>query len=196
MDEKDKQIAKGAALAVADQIVSSIPALNIAWGLCKALFGAGIQLRQEKALEWVEMVRAHPEIFTKELLEQPDFQDGFVFALEKYLSERNAAKRIYFRSIFLGYAQISNRNNFPLEKLIHTLSQLSEMDISVLRDIDVSRQDKNYQIYGDTDKNLTNIYNLITVGILHNDPTSRLGPIVGPFIWVSEFGKDFIKYLN
>lgn len=196
MDEKDKQLVKDSAMAVADQIISSIPGLNIAWGLSKALYGAGMKLRQEKVLEWVEMVQAHPEIFIQQLLEQEDFQDGFVFALEKYIAERNEKKRVYFRNIFLGYSQAANRDEFPIEKLIHTLSQLNEGDIATLRDVDVSRQDKNYQIYGDTDKNLAYIYNLITVGILHSDPTSRIGPIVGPFIWVSDFGKEFIKYLT
>ena len=195
MNKKDKQILKDTGLVLADQIVSAIPALNIAWRLSKALHGAGMKLRQEKALEWVEMVQVYPEIFTKQLLEQPDFQDGFVFALEKYLSERNTGKRIFLRNIFLGYSQAADRDGFPMEKLIHTLSQLGEVDILVLKDVDVSRQDKNYQIYGDTDKNLTNIYNLITAGVLHNDPSPRIGPIAGPFIWVSDFGKEFIKYL-
>jgi hypothetical protein len=195
MDNKDKNLLQTSALVIADQIASNIPALNIAWGLSKALYGAGMKLRQEKALEWAEMVQANPEIFTKQLLEQSDFQDGFVFALEKYLAERNKQKRGCFQNIFLGYSQTNNRDDFPMEKLIHTPSQLNEGDILVLKDVDVLRQDKNYQIYGDTEKNITNIFNLITAGILHSDPSPRIGPIIGPFIWVSDFGKEFIKYL-
>lgn len=195
MDKKDKQVTKDSALAVADAIAASLPPLALAWGLSKALYGAGLKLRQEKALEWVEMVQAHPEIFTKQLLEHADFQDAFVFALEKYLTERSEEKRASFRNIFLDYSQSSNRETFPLEKSIHTLSQLSEADILVLRDVDISREDKNYQIYGESKKNETQIYDLITAGILHNDPSPRIGPIAGPFVWVSEFGKEFIKYV-
>ena len=33
------------ALVVADEIASKIPGLNIAWGLSKALHGAGLKLR-------------------------------------------------------------------------------------------------------------------------------------------------------
>jgi hypothetical protein len=142
------------------------------------------------------MIQAHPEIFTKQLLEHQDFQDAFVFALEKYLIERSEEKRVSFRNIFLDYSQSSNPENFPLEKSIHTLSQLSEADIVVLKDVDVSRQDKNYQIYGDSAKNEAQIYNLITAGILHSDPSPRIGPIAGPFVWVSEFGREFIKYVT
>jgi hypothetical protein len=196
MNKKDKQIIKDSALVVADEIVSSIPALNIAWGLSKALFGAGLKLRQQKALEWVEMVRDNPGIFTRELLEQEEFQDGFVFALEKYLTERNEGKREYFRSIFLGYAVAERKSIFQLERFIHTLSQMSSEDIRILRDVDVSRKDKNYQIYGNEAIHLANIYNLINLGILLNDPSSRVGPVNAPFVWISEFGEEFIKYLK
>lgn len=196
MNDKDKQLLKDSALVVADQIVSSIPALNIAWSLSKALFGAGIKLRQQKALEWVEMVRDHPEVFTKKLLEQENFQDGFVSAFEKYLTERSEEKRRYFRNIFLGYASSNEKHSFPLEKFIHTLSQLSVDDVKVLSDVDLLRQDKNYQIYGNGDKQLVNIYNLISLGILMNDPSSRLGPVNAPFVWISEFGKEFVEYIK
>lgn len=196
MDEKDKQTLKSSALVVADQIASSIPALNVAWGLSKALYGAGLKLRQQRALEWVEMVRDNSGTFTKELLEEEEFQDGFVFALEKYLTERSEEKRQYFRSIFLGYASTNQKSTFQLEKLIHTLSQMSQEDIKVLRDVDVSRTDKNYQIYGNEAQHLTSIYNLINLGILLNDPSSRLGPVNAPFVWISEFGREFITFIK
>jgi hypothetical protein len=196
MNDKDKQLLKDSALVVADQIVSSIPALNIAWGLSKALFSAGMKLRQQKVLEWVEMIRDHPEVFTKKLLSQEEFQDGFALALEKYIIERNENKRKYFRNIFLGFSTSENKYSFTLERFIHTLSQLSIKDIEILRDVDINRQDRNYQIYGNQDTALANIYNLISLGILLNDPSSRLGPINAPFVWISDYGKEFIKYLS
>jgi hypothetical protein len=192
MKEKDKQILKDSA----DVVVSAIPALNIAWGLSKALYGAGLKLRQQKALEWVEMIRDNPGIFTQELLMQEEFQDGFVFALEKYIIERNEEKRKVFKNIFLGYTTTSQKLLFPLEKYIHTLSQLNIVDINVLKDVDTLRTDRNYQIYGNDSRNLSNIFTLINLGILHNDPSSRMGPVDAPFIWISEFGKEFIKYIK
>ena len=192
MKEKDKQILKDST----DAIVSAIPALNIAWGLSKALYGAGLKLRQQKALEWVEMVRDNSSVFTHELLIQEEFQDGFVFVLEKYIIERNEEKRKVFKNIFLGYASSSQKLLFPIEKYIHTLSQLNIGDINVLKDVDVERVDRNYQIYGNESKNLSNIFTLINLGILHNDPSSRIGPVDAPFVWISEFGKEFIKYIK
>ena len=197
MDKKDAQIIKDSALVVADQIASSIPALNLAWGLAKALFGAGLKLRQQRAKEWVEMIRDNTEIFTRAILEQEEFQDGFVYALERYLTERSEEKRKYFKNIFLGYATVERKSTFQLEKFIHTLSQMSSEDIVVLKDVDISRKDRNYQIYEQQTTHLASIYNLITLGILLNDPSSRIGPSnLIPFVWISEFGKEFIKYIK
>jgi hypothetical protein len=192
MNEKDKQITKD----TLDVVASAIPGLSIAWGLSKALYGAGLKLRQEKALEWVEMVKSHPGVFTKEILGQKEFQDGFVYSLERYLMERSEKKRKQFCNIFLGYANSDNKMTFQLEKFIHVLSQLNEEDINVLRDVDISRADKNYQIYGNKDLHNSNIYNLINLGILHNDPNSRLGSVNAPYVWISEFGKEFVRYIK
>lgn len=192
MRDKDKQIITDSV----DAVVSAVPGLNLAWGLSKALYGAGLKLRQRKALEWVEMVRDNPSVFTKELLRQEEFQDGFVVALEKYLTERSEIKRKYFQKIFLGYASADQKGIFQLEKFIHTLSQLGIEDTSVLKDIDISRQDSNYQIYGNKRTHLSNIYNLINLGILHNDTGSRIGPVESPFVYISEFGKEFIQYIQ
>lgn len=190
------QVIKDSALVVADQIAASIPGLNLAWGLSKALYGAGLKLRQQRALEWVEMVRDNPGAFTEEILRQPEFQDGFVFAFEKYLTERSESKRRHFRNIFLGYVSADRKDAFQLEKFIHTLSQIGLGDLKVLMDIDVSRQDRNYQIYGNTPDKIASVYNLISLGILLHDPSSRIGPVNAPFVWVSEFGREFVAYIK
>jgi len=199
MNDKDKQLLKDSALVVADQIASSIPALNIAWGLSKALLGAGMKLRQKRALEWVEMIRDNSSIFTQKLLEQEEFQDGFVYALERYLIERSEEKRHIFRNIFLGFAEVDDKEKFPLEKFTHTLSQLSELDIAVLRDVDPEEQGRNYQVYGDNLNRIENIFNLISLGILLDTTGNRLGhnsEKSPPFVKASLFGKEFIKYIK
>lgn len=198
MSDKDKQLLKDSALVVADQIASNIPALNIAWGLSKALFGAGMKLRQQRALEWVELIRDNPGVFTKELLEQEELQNGFVYAFEKYLVERSEQKRKIFRSIFLGFAKADDKRNFPLEKFSHTLSQLGEVDIEVLRDVKIDEYGENYQIYGNNANRIDNIYSLINLGLLLNTTGTRGGfdPKNSPFVKFSPFGTEFIKYLT
>jgi len=199
MNDKDKQLLKDSALVVADQIVSNIPALNVAWGLSKALFGAGLKLRQKRALEWVEMIRDNPGVFTQKLLRQEEFQDGFVYALERYLIERNEEKRRIFRNIFWGFAEAENKEKFPLEKFTHTLSQLSELDITVLRDVNPEEKGQNYQVYGENFNRIENIHNLINLGILLDTTGSRIGynpEKSPPFVKTSLFGKEFTKYIK
>ncbi len=200
MTDKDKILAKDSALVVADAIVDeiakSIPGVNIAWGLSKAMYGAGMKLRQNKALEWVEMVRDNPQIYIKSLFEQTSFQDGFVYSLEKYLIERNENKRKYFRNIFLGFSTATDKNEFHLEKLIHTLSQLDESDISLLKDIDPNRADNNYQLQG---VNSDSLWSLIHAGLVLQNNTARFASEAEntlPFINMSPFGNEFIKYIT
>lgn len=190
-NQKDKQIIKDSI----DAIVLSVPGLNVAWGLSQALCGAGLKLRQRKALEWVEMVRDNPAILTEEILNDENFQDGFVYSLEKYLIERNEEKRKYFRNIFLGYSENNKNPEFELEKFIHILSQLSDGDMIVLSWVDINAG-SSYQIIGDTDVFLENISNLIALGILYNDPTPRAGPVSSPYVFTSDVGKRLIQYLR
>lgn len=195
MKGKDRQVVKSSI----DVIISAVPGLNIAWGLSKALYGAGLELRKQRALEWVERVRDNPSIFTKEILENEQFQDGFVFILENYIRERSEEKRKVLQSIFFGFTSSKNKETFALEKFTHTLNVISEEDISILKDVDVAKDqesDRNYQIYGNTIKNIDNILNLINLGILSQDYSSRLGPTLAPFVRVTNFGKVFIKYIK
>ncbi len=195
MNERDKQILKDSALVIADQIASTLPGLNIAWGLSKALYGAGLKLREQRALEWVEMVRDNPSAFTETILQDPKFQDGFVYALERYIREKNEEKRNAMRAIFLGFAQSSNQDRFELERMYHVLSILNTTDFLVLKDVNVSRTDF-HQVYEQTTDKNESIYDLVNAGILMSDYSSRVGPISAPFVKVTEFGKDFIKYLR
>lgn len=159
------------------------------------MYGAGLKLRQQRALEWVEMVRDNPSFFTELILRNEDFQDGFVYALERYIREKNEEKRKYMRSIFLGFVGSDTQNNFELERMYHVLSILSHDDLVVLRDVDVNKPDF-YQIYEQTKEKNENIYNLVNAGILMSDYQSRIGPIAAPFVKATEFGKEFVKYLR
>src|SRR5260221_7844665 len=134
------------------------------------------------------MVRDNPSVFTQQIFADPQFQDAFVYALEKYLTVRSEQKRRYFRHLFLDFSTEENKNEFELEKCIATLDQLYENDILTLKDVDFQRDDANYQIYGRTDKNIENIFNLIHAGILLQDITARFASEAGyaaPFIRVS-----------
>lgn len=190
MNENDRQITKDSL----DTVVSLIPGLNIAWGLSKALYGAGLKLRQQRAMEWVEMVRDNPNMFTEELLRQEYFQDGFVYCLERYLTERNEEKRKYFKNIFLGFSKNNDKAEFELERFFHVLSQLDENAIRTLSRVDIHTPG-SYQIFDDT-RAIESIYGLVNAGILFLDLSSRYGPVNSPYVYTSNFGRRFILYLE
>jgi len=191
MNKKDIQIIKDSA----DAIISNTPVFGIAWGLSKALFGAGMKLRQERVIEWAEMIKDNPGVFAKEILETNQFQDGFVFALEKYIRERSEVKRKIMKNIFLSFTEAEKKGNFEIERMYHTLSILNYDDLMILKDVDIEQEDF-HQIYKNTTEKNENIYNLISAGILTSDYSSRLGPIRAPFVKITRFGKDFINYLE
>ena len=196
MNEKDKIILKDIGLFAVDKLVTQITGLGLAWELSKAYFGAAIKLREKKALEFVEMIRDNPDVFALDIIKTEVFQDGFVVMLEDYLKERSEEKRKVMRNIFLGFTNSDDKTIFPLEKYNHTLSQLNGLDIIVLKDTDIGRTDRNYQIYGSDKKCIPNIFNLIHMGLLINTTGDRMGAIDVPFVAISDFGKEFIKYVK
>lgn len=134
-------VLESSVFAVMDGIVSTVdnslnqgvPLLAIAWGLSKGMYGASIQLRQARAVEFVEMIRDNPGIFTKELLKTEEFQDGFVYAFQKYLSERVAQKRKTIKEVFCGFSKDEDKESFRLERLLLTIEQISLEDIEVVK---------------------------------------------------------------
>jgi hypothetical protein len=193
-----EEVEKITADEVVDAIATSIPGIDIAYKLSKAYFGRGMRLRQNKVLEWVEMVRDNPHFFTEAILADEDFQDGFVVSLGKYMLERDERKRKIFRNIFMGFTKSDDKQVFPIEKFTHTLSQLSQTDILTLRDVDLNHsEDNNYQIYGNNANRKYNIHNLVNLGLLFDTTGTRGGydPANSPFVRISPFGLEFVKYL-
>ncbi|MFC1613531.1 hypothetical protein ACFL23_04325, partial [Patescibacteria group bacterium] len=169
--------------------------------------GAGMLLRQQRALEWVEMIRDNISILSEKILSDEEFQDGFVFMFEKYLRERNKEKREILKKIFLGFSISEQKQEFSLEKFSYVISQISQEEIIILRDI-MNRIDvqptvetkkelmsKYTQIYGNTDKKVENIFYLVNIGLLISDPSARYGSFHSPFVKLSAFGEEFIKYI-
>lgn len=209
MKDTDKNLAVKSALIVADNIVASfdlqfqthtnvpLTTFGTCWGLVKALYGSVIKRRSNKAVEWVSMVDENRKVFTMEILADEAFQDGFAYALERYLIERNSEKRKIFRNIFLGFAESKDKEGFPLEKLVHILSQLSEGDIEVLGNIKIEVQESGYQAYAVNTDGIENILNLIREGLLLDTTGTRIGyPQDSPYIRASSLGKEFIKFLK
>lgn len=130
--QSDKNLVKRSAYEVADTIASNIAGVNIAWALAKALSGNALELRQQRALEFIEAIQNDPRTFNGTLVQSEEFQDGFVVALTEHLKLRNFLKRRVALKIFNEFAKSEDRVEFPLERFYDTLSKLSTSGIKTL----------------------------------------------------------------
>lgn len=130
--QSDKNLVKRSAYALADSTASSIPILAQAWALSKALYGNALELRQQRALEWVEAISSDPSAFGQNLVSSEEFQDGFVVALEDYIKIRNHIKRRVALKMFKEFATTDNKVEFQLERFNDTLLKISTASIQTL----------------------------------------------------------------
>jgi hypothetical protein len=130
--QSDKSLGKRAASGTINAIVSSILPLAVVWELSKALFGNAIELRQQRALEWVEMIRDSPDVISEQVMNSEEFQDGFVTTLQNYLTLRTERKREVVREVFLDFASSIDKPNFQLERFTDTAQKISPSSIALL----------------------------------------------------------------
>lgn len=121
----DKNIDSNLIKRSADAVAQSIPGLAIAWNLSKALYGNALELRQQRALEFVENIQANPKLFTQSLLNTEAFQDAFIVALEDYIKLRSTLKRGISKAIFNSSVGQEDLALFELERLDATLRAIS-----------------------------------------------------------------------
>lgn len=132
MKKSDKNLIKRSAYALADSTASSTPILAQAWALSKALYGNALELRQQRALEWVEAISGDSSAFSKGLVSSEEFQDGFVVALEDYIKIRSHLKRRVALKMFKEFAATDNKVEFQLERFNDTLLKISTSSIQTL----------------------------------------------------------------
>lgn len=132
VSKSDRHLLKRSAYALADSTASSVPGLAQAWALGKALYGNALELRQQRALEWVESISSDPSTFNEAILNSEEFQDGFVVALEGYIKLRNYLKRRVALKVFGDFAASDNKMEFQLERFNDTLLKMSIASIQTL----------------------------------------------------------------
>lgn len=98
-----------------------------------ALYGTYLQVQQDKLNSFVQWILENPETFIIELFEQEAFQEGFFITLEQYLKSRNDDKRELIKQIFLDFASKEKKEEFELERLLETITNLSPKAIQYIR---------------------------------------------------------------
>ncbi len=132
MKQPDKNLIKRSAYELADSIASNIPGVAQAWALGKALYGSALELRQQRALEWVEAIQNDQSTFNKSVVGSEEFQDGFMVALEDYLKLRDYVKRRIALNVFKGFTGHNDKVEFPLERYNDTLRKMSPASLRTL----------------------------------------------------------------
>lgn len=137
--QSDKLLLKKIGGITADEVVeaiaTSIPGINIPYKLAKAYYGRGMALRQQRVLEWVEMIRDNLGKFSQQLFELEEFQDCFVLLFETYIKERAELKRKIHQKLLLGLTEKNKEEieKFELEKMISITNQITFAALNVLR---------------------------------------------------------------
>ena len=116
---------------ILDEVIAAIPGLGTAWRLANAWLGAPITLRKERAMEYLMLIKDHPEVFTQQILEDEVFQDGFLNLLEKYLRQRNEEKRNLLSKLLLTFGASNEKDEFDMEKIFSTIDLLSIEELLV-----------------------------------------------------------------
>lgn len=206
---EDKELLKSSGIAAVDTVAAGVdialggtPLATGAWGLSKALLGRGLALRQKKALEWIEMIRDNPSVFTKQLLETEGFQDSFVTSLEGYIKERNADKRSVLRAIFLDYSAFPEPTSYPIERLNEITKQLTINDAKNFSYIVyLSTEYQPGRAIGEGTGDIESILHLCSLGMLLQDTSPRFmsegkaGPS-SPFVFVSGLGARYYEFIK
>ncbi len=209
--ESDKELMKRAGIASVDAIVVAIdttlggtPLVSGAWGLTKALIGNGIALRQKKAIEWVEMIRDNPTIFTKDVVSTEEFQDAFVISLENYIRERNESKRKILREIFKSYSCSQHPVLYPLERLNELTKQITLYDAETFEYlVRLSKEYETGRSFRDTRESPSrheSILHLISLGLLIHDDRARMATdkpgVPTPYILISGLGSHYYQFIS
>ena len=201
--DSDRNLTKRAAGHLADAsvdifVATTTPWLLPAWALVKALYGNALELRQKRAIEFIELIRDNPTVFNKQLLQSEDFQDAFAWSFEKYLIQRLQYKRIIMQQVFLGFAK-ANKPEFPIERIYTVIENLTFLDVAVFKMAltkATQNPDKSFQVRGNTKKRLTEISTLIYQGLLIEERMARMDSVWSPYVTISEFGHQFAQFIT
>lgn len=112
--------------------ITANPALSSSLGLVTATLGAVVIYRQERFNQFVQHILDNPEVYTQEILQSKDFQDGLVVHFDSYFKLRGEERLRIAREIFYDFATSDNLPLYPLERYDDTLAKISDAGIRFL----------------------------------------------------------------
>jgi hypothetical protein len=137
-------------------------------------FGIIPAYKQNKLNQFVEYLLDHQDIFSEEIINTQEFQEGMVVFLDQYFKLRSKEKLKLAQNIFLDFAKSPKMPIYPLERFDDTLQKISESGIQFLGFIDseVPKLKRDHALYkanqNGNNIDMTNLQNLIR--IYSNEP--------------------------
>jgi hypothetical protein len=140
---KIKQVLLDAGLAASGAYISSGIKMDpktmalVACGveLAKAVYPLVVKLRATKADEFVLGIIKDQELLDRiENYKEQEFADAFAYALEKYIRERNEAKRLIMSKVFGDGIKVG-LEAYPLERLYSIVERLTFKDVDVFKEV-------------------------------------------------------------
>lgn len=197
MNKSDRNLLKSSAYEVADSIASNIPGVAQAWALCKALYGNALELRQQRALEWVEAIQNDQATFNEQIVKSEEFQDGFIVGLENYIKLRSHIKRRVALKIFNGFATSETKIEYQLERLNDTLAKISHSSLDGLALIKRTADSSTFQDVGE--QLATALQELEYLGLVRQggDIGGKLWSATDSFNWrLTQFAHEFVRFIE
>lgn len=121
-----------ALFSVVSPFIAENPALGSSLGLVVATLGAVVMYRQERFNHFVQHIIDNPDVYTQEILQSEDFQDGLVAHFDSYFRLRGEKKLQIAHQIFYDFAKSDNMPVYPLERYDDTLAKISDAGIRLL----------------------------------------------------------------
>jgi len=187
ISDNDKAAIEGAAQNLAPALATSLATVlgtigilqNPIWPIlftsAHGLFSYYLYYKQERLSAFVRWIKAHPNEFSEELIQQPAFQQGFFPTLEAFLRARSEKKMKLIQQIFLGFAETEDKEEFELERFYEIIKLISAPQIELLSSLNKDGKDtvlfEGGGLNGSYHKNYQLIRSLEALGIVivHTD---------------------------
>lgn len=197
MNKSDKNLLKRSAYALADSTASSIPGLAQAWALSKALYGNALELRQQRALEWVEAIQNDQSVFNESVVKSEEFQDGFIVGLEDYIKLRSFIKRRAALKIFREFTAVESKVDFQLERFNDVLAKISHTSLNNLAMLKRTTDTMDFQDVGG--ELVASLQELEYLGLVRqgSEIDSSVWSATDSFKWrLTSFAHEFVEFVE
>lgn len=133
--------------------------------LVKTLLTSEAEVRRKRVEELVAIIEENKQKFTVNLINNECFISGLTLTLQEIVQQYSDLKRTKIYSIFLGFTDSEDKENFELEKMYNTLNLASLNDLEILQTFS-SRKFKEKDSHFSQKNSVERYSGLIALGLI------------------------------